>query len=155
MPSRYALLWLLLCASGCGTFVTTTLINDGYGAGEPRQPRSIAIFSSGPPATPHVDVALLEAEQTHGLNDQGTDVMLERLREQAGKLGCDGIVLGSFSSRGSDLAGTGWEPFDPGSTTLHATCIVYRERTRARPAPPRGPVDPIAEHQLADFEEPR
>jgi hypothetical protein len=119
---------LLLLATGligCGTFVTMTPVNLPPHAMVPRSPDSVEIFTSGPPATPHVDVALLEVEQTHSLNEQGTDVMLRRLREVAAANGCDAVVIGSVSERAGAPRGSGLALLDPGATKRQATCIVY------------------------------
>ena len=108
---------------GCGTFVTETLINPPPRPLTPRGYESVQVFSSTPPKRPYVDVALMEVEQTHDLNVRGTDLMIQRLRERAGTIGCDAVVIGGMRERGSDT-----KVFDSGSTTLHATCIVYDDR---------------------------
>jgi hypothetical protein len=108
---------------GCGTFVTETPLNPAPRLLNPRGFESVEVFSSAPPARAHVDVALLEVEQTHDLNQQGTDLMIQRLRERAGAIGCDAVVIGGMRERGNST-----ELFDSGSTTLHATCIVYNDK---------------------------
>ncbi|HET6284965.1 MAG TPA: hypothetical protein VFH73_28670 [Polyangia bacterium] len=118
-----ALFGLSVLIAGCGTFVTDTPINPPPRPVSPRGYGSVAVFSSAPPTRSHVDVALIEVEQTHDLNTQGTDLMIQRLRERAGALGCDAVVIGGMRERGRDVHG-----FDSGSTTLHATCIVYDDR---------------------------
>jgi hypothetical protein len=151
-------LFVVLGLTGCGTFVTVTPLN---GSLPPRSEYRVPVdvFASGPPARPHHDVALLEVEQTHGLNEQGTDVMLHHLRSRAETLGCDGIVLGGFREHGGGPDGTAWKLIDPSTTTLHATCIVYREeevgtfaRVRASDPDDEGQV---ANSQRIDQEDPR
>ena len=107
--------------AGCGTFVTETALNPAPRPLYARGYESVEVFSSAPPARAHVDIALLEVEQTHDLNQQGTDLMVQRLRERAGAMGCDAVVLGGMRERGGD------GHLDSGSTTLHATCIVYKD----------------------------
>ncbi|MEA2697875.1 MAG: hypothetical protein QOI66_2146 [Myxococcales bacterium] len=124
----------LICASflgGCGTYVGFTRINDPPYPLSPRAPRSVEVFSSGTPARPHVDVAVVEAEQTHSLNEQGTGLMIRRLREQAAAIGCDAIVLGGSTDHQGAQPGSGWDLLDPGSTKRQATCIVYDDRQAA------------------------
>src|SRR4051812_10995932 len=82
---------------GCGTFVDFTPINDPPHPLRARPAQSVDLFSSGPPSAPHVDVAVIEVEQTHSLNAQGTALMIQRMREQAAAIGCDAIVLGGAS----------------------------------------------------------
>jgi hypothetical protein len=136
--------------------VTATALNGSSWDEPARSARSVRVFASGPPQRPYRDVALLEAEQTHSLNEQGTKVMLDRLRERAGQLGCDGIVLGGFTERDGAPPGSGYYFLDPGATTLRATCIVYRDAPRARVEPPpvRSTVS-VGTRQRFDREDPR
>ena len=108
---------------GCGTFANSTVINDSPRPMYARPPRSVAVFSSGPPTRPHVDVAVITVEQTHDLNEQGMDIIIASMREKAAQMGCDAVVLGSRSER--DAAST---LFNSGATTQLGTCIVYDER---------------------------
>jgi hypothetical protein len=159
MRSRFASLALIaaLAVAGCGTFVTPTYLSDTPPEMSARAPRSVRIYASGPPARPYVDVALLRVDQTHGLNDQGTDVLLARLREQAGAMGCDGVVLGGtrehVGTHGHhDVAAI----LDPGLTILDATCILFPEDHRPRFAAAPAVVDGVAStRQNVDLEMPR
>jgi hypothetical protein len=125
MHSKVA--WLAaLILSGCGTSVTMTRLQ-AHDVSTKLPPSSVEVFASGPPSAPHHDVALLEVEQTHGFNEQGTHLMIRKLQERASQAGCDGIVLGGFTDHDGQPYATVWRLLDPGSTTLSATCIVYRE----------------------------
>jgi hypothetical protein len=91
----------------------------------------VDVYSSGPPARPHVDIALLEV----GKGDDyasGTSGMIEMLRQRAAQMGCDGVVIGGMTtrSRNHDV------PFDFGDRTLHGTCIVYKIDAVETEAPP-------------------
>lgn len=77
-------------------------------------------------------MALLEVEQYDDAFDGGTPEILAKLRQKASEMGCDGVVIGARSERAGAPPGTGWALIDPGSRTLHATCIVYT-------APPTDP----------------
>jgi hypothetical protein len=80
----------------------------------------VQVFASTPPAEPHVGVALLEVEQQEGLNRQGTDYMIQRLREKAAELGCDAVYLENASEHeGEDSY------LDPDAHRLLAACIVF------------------------------
>jgi hypothetical protein len=154
-------LMVVLGLTGCGTFVTVTPL-DPRPTMTAGPPSLVDVYSSGPPTRAHHDVALLEVEQTHGLNEQGTPLMIRRLREQAAAMGCDGIVLGGFRERDGAPTGSSWALVDPGSTTLHATCIVYRDEEVGSFTPPSGaaaraaPGEPtFATRQRIDREEPR
>jgi hypothetical protein len=111
--------WVGVCW-GCGTFVTATTINPAPRPLVPRTPDSVQVLASNPPLEPHVDVALLEVDQSEGLNRQGMDYMIQRLREKAAELGCDAVYVKNTSSHeGEDV----W--IDPDRTQLLATCIVF------------------------------
>jgi hypothetical protein len=113
----------MVLLSACGTFTETTFLNAPPRPLPPRPAESVQVFSAGPPSIPHVDVALIEARQTRSLNEQGTDLMIQRLREQAGAIGCDAIVLGGLA----DHQGSRDSWVDPGATIRQATCIVYAD----------------------------
>jgi hypothetical protein len=111
----------LLVATGCGTALTQTAINAPPHAMPPRPAASVEILSSGPPTRPHVDVAILQAQQEAYSLDDNND-MIGKLREQAARLGCDALVI-----NGPDN-GTFGENHN--TWTLHgyfATCIAYTD----------------------------
>jgi hypothetical protein len=134
----------VLLAIGCGTSVSETYINDPPATMAPRGRSSVRIYASGPPARPHMDVAILEAVQSHGLNEQGTNILIDSVRSRAARLGCDGVVVGGIRERDGSPPGSGFYLLDPGATTLHATCIVFTDKappaaSRKPPAPPAPP----------------
>jgi hypothetical protein len=87
----------------------------------------VQIIATTPPVEPHVDVALLQVEQQDGLNRQGTDYMIERLREKAAELGCDAVYIKNSSEYAGD------DPYlDPDAHQLLATCIVFTPPRTAR-----------------------
>jgi hypothetical protein len=146
---RSTLLFAILSSGvllgGCGTFVDFTPINDPPHPLSARSVASVEVLSSGPPNRPHVDVAIVEVEQTHSLNAQGTGLMIQRMREQAAAIGCDAIVLGGVTDHQGAESGSGWDLLDPGSTKRQATCVVYDEEPRVgtfKVAQPPAPVTP-------------
>jgi hypothetical protein len=100
-------------------------------------PVSVQIYTSGSPSRPHKDVALLEVEQTHGLNQQGRAIMLDHLRARAAQMGCDAVVVGGIRERDGAQPGSGFDLLDPGSTTLHATCIRFTDKLPLSTTPAR------------------
>jgi hypothetical protein len=133
---------------GCGTFVTATTINPSPRPMRPRAPGEVEIYASSPPPRPHVDVAVLEVQQTRSLNEQGTDLMIQSLREQAGAMGCDAIFLGAMSDHQGAQPGSGWDLLDPGATIRQATCIVYRApATTPSEDPPAAATTPTSARQ--------
>jgi hypothetical protein len=101
MDSRVTLCLLVLAGSaplaGCGTYASFTEINSPPHEMSSRPPSRIQVFSSGPPSRPYVDVAVIRVEQTHSLNEQSAELMIRRIREQAGAIGCDAVVLGGIT----------------------------------------------------------
>jgi hypothetical protein len=137
---------VVLAVSSCGTFVTETYLNDSPSTAPPRSPKSVQIYTSGSPSRPHTDVALLEVEQTHGLNQQGRAIMLDHLRARAAQMGCHAVVVGGIRERDGAQPGSGFDLLDSGSTTLHATCIMFTDKVplSTPPAPKVAPA-PVSE----------
>jgi hypothetical protein len=131
--------------AGCGTFVSATNINPSPRPLRARPPGAVEIYSSSPPSRPHVDVALIEVHQTRSLNEQGTGLMIESLRERAGAMGCDAIFLGAMTDHQGAQPGTGWALLDPGATIRQATCIVYRTPSSVPDEPPPVPKRAVIE----------
>ncbi|HWA78475.1 MAG TPA: hypothetical protein VG937_39335 [Polyangiaceae bacterium] len=96
----------------------------------PRPADSIEIFTSGPPDRPHIDLALIEAEQQSSGTEGGTAALVAALRAKAGELGCDALVIGSALSRTDTLANalTGYEH---DREALFGTCVVYTSEQTA------------------------
>jgi hypothetical protein len=114
-------LLLSLLLSACGPWVSATALNPSPRMLSSRSAKSVDVYSSGPPARPHVDVALLEVGKGDD-GSSGTSEMIERLRQKAADMGCDGVVVGGMTTRTADVH----VPFDFGDRTIHATCIVYK-----------------------------
>ena len=135
-PSRLACLGLALLAplAACGTSIRTTPINSAPHPMQPRPAAYVELFTSGAPARPHVDVALIEAEESSGLSVADTNDMLSSLREQGGRMGCDAVVVGGASSRDPGVRDVeSWLVEDAkGRKGFYGTCIVYT----AAPPPP-------------------
>jgi hypothetical protein len=130
-----------LVLGGCGTFVEATTLNAPPRALTPRPADAVEVYSSSPPAKPHVDVALIQADQINGSQVELPE-MIAKMREKAGQMGCDAIFISGESER-AGAPGDAYL-FDPGSHQLLATCIAYLEPTpvpagSAVTAPPQAP----------------
>jgi hypothetical protein len=128
----------------CGTSVSETYISDPPATMVPRAHRSVSIYASGPPARPHMDVAILQVVQDHGLNEQGLHIMLDRLRARAAQMGCDGVVVGGIRERDGFPPGDAFYLLDPGATTLHGTCIVFTDKPSKPATAPEPPLAPAS-----------
>jgi hypothetical protein len=128
-----------LVLGGCGTFVEATALNAPPRTLSPRAADAVEVYSSSPPAKPHVDVALIQADQINGMQVELPE-MIAKLREKAGQMGCDAIFISGESER----AGAPGDAhlFDPGSHQLLATCVAYLEPT---PIPARSAVTVTAQ----------
>ena len=110
--------------AGCGTWVDATPLNAPPHALSPRAPESVEIYASGAPSRPHVDVALLRADQVNRSNaDMAT--MMRKLRVQAAKMGCDAIVVSGATEQAGAPTGSSFALLDPGTHSLLATCLAY------------------------------
>jgi hypothetical protein len=122
---------LTLLLSACGPWVNATALNPSPRTLSSRSAGSVDVYSSGPPARPHVDVALLEVGKGDD-NSGGTSQMIQTLRQKAADMGCDGVVVGGMTTR----ARSGHVPFDFGDRTVHGTCIVYKIDALEAEGPP-------------------
>lgn len=94
-----------------------------------RPPASVEIFSSGPPARAHVDIAYLEAKRATSVSFDAMQELFAQLRDEAARMGCDGVVIGGLTSS-ADV--------NPNLSrrAIMATCIVYtNESVAATPKP--------------------
>jgi len=118
--AAHATRWTIWALGG-GTFVRATPLVPSPRPLVPRPAASVDVFAGAPPSVAHVHVALLEATQEAGFDRQGPDYMVQRLREKAGELGCDAVLVKRTSQRiGAD--GDFWEP---NPKTLLANGIIY------------------------------
>lgn len=97
--------------AGCGIRAVSTPISAPPHPMTPRSVNSVAVYTSGPPSVPHVDVTLIQVQRRVG-SSVGTDELLAELRQRGAWAGCDALVLNSVLGR-TDVDG------------LVATCIAY------------------------------
>lgn len=118
-----------ILAAGCGTSIHATTLNPSPVPMAPRPAAAVELYTSGAPARPHVDVMLLEAEESSSFSLDKTAEMLGKLRERAGAMGCDAIVIGGMSSRDPGMRDTeSWLVDHPkGRKGVFGTCIVYTD----------------------------
>ena len=122
MTPIWVLPGIVFCASGCAlSYVETTRLNAPPRPLVARPARSVEIYTSSPPTRPHVDVALLRADQANFGTD--TPAMLQSLAERAGELGCDALFISGASERAASRGDLSF--LDPGSHNLFATCLAY------------------------------
>lgn len=113
---KLARLALLSSLCACGTAIRQTPVNSPPIPMAPRAAAAVEVFTSGAPARPHVDVALLEAQPESAFSGSVNAEVIEQLRQRAGELGCDGLVLMTIQDSAR---------FRIPHAELTATCIVY------------------------------
>jgi hypothetical protein len=114
-------------ASGCTvTSASYTPLNPAPRILVARSPEQVELFSSGPPARPHVDVGLITVEE--GELDVGSpDGLIQMLRSTAAEKGCDGLVIAPPGSKSeSPLLSDRTNSYK----VYSGTCIVYRISAR-------------------------
>jgi hypothetical protein len=98
-----------------------------------RSPNEVDVFMGGPPKQDYVEVGFFEIEQDNSMSG-GTDVMVRKLREKAGSIGCEGIIVGAPADRPQMFVGNTYKTGGYGATTVgnstsvrsyRAACIVY------------------------------
>jgi hypothetical protein len=96
---------IVAAVPGCGS--SDSFIMTGI-ARAPISPADVKIYSQPPPE--FVEIALLNASSKSVFTPggQGTvDTVIEHMKEQAAKLGANGVILAGFSDRQTGSVGTG------------------------------------------------
>jgi hypothetical protein len=118
------LLPALVMLAGCGVAVYTSAINPPPRPLAPRDPRTVEVYTGGPPPRPRIDLALFTADLQGGtgaFSDPFT-TELDSLRQQAGQMGCDALLVQRTSTR-----------------TMVATCTVWMDSAPTAPPPAAPP----------------
>lgn len=110
----------------CGTTVTAVQTNTPPRQMYPRSPLSVDVFSSAMPTRPYMDIGILEAQQSSALSQDQLPEIINALKEKAGELGCDGIVLNDSAN---------WVKASHLVKGFRATCILYTDKLQPAPAP--------------------
>jgi hypothetical protein len=99
----------------------------------PRDPEQVEMFQTKPPEKPYVEVATIEAQ-----GSVTSATVMQKLREEAAKRGCDGLVL-TGTKDATQTSGTVSKGQGTVSTTqltgYRAICIVYKDGPAEKPAP--------------------
>jgi len=118
----FALAGLLLTA-GCADRFLYTPVKPPPRPMSPRPGAAVEVLVVTPPARPHTDVGLIQAFAGANRWDESVQEMIGNLRERAGSLGCDAILITSIER---------WvSPHH--SQTIQASCVVYDEAAPTSP----------------------
>jgi hypothetical protein len=112
-----------LSSAGCGTALEFVRTATPPYTLPSRAPGQVDLFTTSKPQRPFVEVGIVESQQEQWSLDS-PQVVLEKMREYAGQLGCDGLVV--FA--GNDATSVSGSASGTTSRTLkgyRGTCIVY------------------------------
>lgn len=120
---------MFITLTACGTSITRTDLNPAPRPLAARPASSVEVFTSGAPARPHVDVALLEAEESSSWSTASTGDMIGSLRARAASIGCDAVVISAATSRDPGITDKEslFVEHPRGRKGLFATCVVYSD----------------------------
>jgi hypothetical protein len=115
---------VLLLLTACGSTIRATEINQAPRPLTARAPEQVEVFTSGPPARPHIDLTFYEVQQEEYSADD-TREFIDLARVEAARKGCDGLVIGGITHEPTATLS------DSNTVTsrkgLTATCIVYTD----------------------------
>lgn len=131
------LLWVVMVSAACGTelgFISTGTSPHPLHA---RGPERVEVFMTGRPVRPYVDMGIVESRQ-EGLSLDDEETVVGKMREYAGELGCDALVIFAGNDATVVSGGSG----STSSRTLkgyRGSCVVYTGPAPA-PSPPPPPM---------------
>jgi hypothetical protein len=123
--SRLVALGLTASAlAGCGTRVDYTPTNTPPSATAARHAQDVDVYASGGPSVPYVEIGFLDAQQESSVSVDDRSDVFEELRERAGELGCDAIVILGAQDTTAYVSTEHYErPYTLNS--YRASCVVY------------------------------
>ena len=127
MSPKLQLVAITVCgalAVGCGTRTNYTPTNTPPQPMQPRAPETVEVFTASEPRRAFVEVGIVHAQQKSAFSTHSEPQVIARLREEAARHGCDGVIIAGAHNAtvGSSFDGSG------GTSTLtgyRGACIVY------------------------------
>jgi len=120
---------LFIGVAGCGIGVAYVPLNPPPHMMTARPKEQVELFASKLPDRPYVEVASIEVQQ-EDYNHASPAQLTDKLRELAGRRGCEGLVLSGANDATSVSGGVSNGSGFVSSRTLkgyRGTCIVYKE----------------------------
>lgn len=110
-----------LSALGCGVETSVVWLRAPPQQMAKKSPAMVDVYSSSPPARPHVDVAIIEVAELH---DSAASVkeLIDALKVAAAEQGCDAIHITGVVNKGPELFAS---EFSSDREGVVATCLVY------------------------------
>jgi hypothetical protein len=108
---------LIVAAAGCGTRTKYVQTNTPPATLRARMPHEVEILDKAP-TRPFLQIGLFEAGQATAYNK--TDAIVQKLRREAGKIGCEALLIETTSENGA-----------VGLKSFKAACLVYTAQPAA------------------------
>lgn len=139
----------LLALAGCGNLMAVSLVPTNASPHDLilRAPGDVKVIST-PPSEPFAEIGFIEGEPGTGYAVT-PDAILYRMREAAGRWGCDYLLISSstFSPHSQSVSGFG-------GIGYHGACIVLLDAAKSAAlvkSPPTAVVDPMDSRSTYDF----
>jgi uncharacterized membrane protein len=137
------LLALGLGSAACGTVAAFMPLNEPPHPLEPRPALKVEMFTTSQPTRPFVEVGLISIGIASVVSGSSDLMILADARVEAGKHGCDGLVLKSENKMASGGNIQGQVNVSERTAGFRLVCIVYTDGVAAPPPPvPPPPVPP-------------
>jgi len=114
--------------TACGTTTQWVPTNPSPRPLTPRPPSTVEVWTTAVPNRPYTEVGLITARQSSDLSVDGMPEIINELRAEAARIGCDAVMLQGKDDKvvggGSTFRGTG----SSSTSTLEGywgACIVY------------------------------
>ena len=130
---RTPLLASLAFLVACGTTTRFVATNPSPHPLKPRPPAQVHLYTTGAPQVPYVEVGIIQSRQSSDFSTHDMPEILADMRNEAGKIGCDGVIVNGTADKthGSTHDGNG------STNTLEGfwgACIVYLTPDESAPA---------------------
>lgn len=127
-PSSCLLPAALLTLAACGTTTRFAALNPPPHPLTPKPAEAVVLFSSALPAQPYVEIGIVQGKQESDISLDELPEILAAMRVEAGRRGCDGLILnGPSNAPGARVLG----PFEGANRTIvegfWATCIAFTD----------------------------
>jgi hypothetical protein len=126
LPAARHLAALAMFAAACGTTTQVVPTNRSPRPLVPRSPEAVDVFTSSAPPRPFVEVAIIQARQSSQYSVDSMPQIIAAMREQAARVGCDGVVIHGESNK--VVSSGGWGEMGTNTSSLDGywgACIVY------------------------------
>ena len=94
-----SLLACLAFAAACGTTTRFIATNPSPRPLQPRAPESVAVFTTGHPDVPYVEVGIIQGRQSSSVSFDEMPGIIAAMRTDAARSGCDALIINGASDK--------------------------------------------------------